>query len=138
MIKGGGGALLREKIVAKASHSMVIITDDSKHVDVLGKFPLPIEVIPFGEASTVIAIEQVAASLDMKGRIELRKSDGSTPFISDSGNHIYDCHFEALKQPRQLATALNAIPGVVEHGLFIDIANVILIGNSEGAHTLER
>ncbi len=138
LIKGGGGALLREKIVAKASQTMVVITDDSKHVDVLGKFPLPIEVIPFGEASTVIAIEKVAASMGMKGRIELRKSDGNTPFNTDSGNHIYDCHFEALKQPRQLATALNAIPGVVEHGLFIDIANVILIGNSEGAHTLER
>ncbi len=138
LIKGGGGALLREKIVAKASHTMVVITDDSKHVDVLGKFPLPVEVIPFGEASTIIAIEQVADQLGMKGRIELRKSDDGTPFITDSGNHIYDCHFVALKQPRQLATALNAIPGVVEHGLFIDIANVILIGNSSGTHTLER
>ena len=99
---------------------------------------MPIEVIAFGEASTVIAIEKVAAELGMKGRIELRKSDGSTPFITDSGNHIYDCHFDALKIPRQLATALNAIPGVVEHGLFIDIASVILIGDSNGAHTLER
>jgi len=138
LIKGGGGALLREKIVAKASHTMVVITDDSKQVDVLGKFPLPIEVIAFGEASTVIAIGQVAADLAMKGRIELRKSDGNTPFITDSGNHIYDCHFDALRQARQLATALNAIPGVVEHGLFIDIASVVLIGNSQGAHKLQR
>jgi len=138
LIKGGGGALLREKIVASASHTMVVITDDSKHVDVLGKFPLPVEVIAFGQASTVIAIEQAAVQLDMKGRIELRKSDDTSPFITDSGNHIYDCHFDALKSPRQLAAALNAIPGVVEHGLFIDIANVILIGNSSGAHTLQR
>ncbi len=138
LIKGGGGALLREKIVAKASHTMVVITDDSKHVDVLGKFPLPLEVIPFGEASTVISIEQVAAELGMKGLVELRKSDEAKPFITDSGNHIYDCHFEALKQPRQLAAALNAIPGVVEHGLFIDIASVVLIGNSDGASKLQR
>ncbi len=138
LIKGGGGALLREKIVASASKAMVVITDDSKHVDVLGKFPLPIEVIPFGEASTVMAIQHIARELGMEGRVELRKNDQATPFITDSGNHIYDCHFDALKTPKLLATALNAIPGVVEHGLFIDIATVVLIGDSNGARALKR
>jgi len=138
LIKGGGGALLREKIVATASRSMVVITDDSKHVDVLGKFPLPIEVIPFGEASTVIAITQAANDLGMNGCVELRKRDEDTPFITDSGNHIYDCHFNELKTPKKLAIALNAIAGVVEHGLFIDIADVILIGDDDGAHAVKR
>jgi len=138
LIKGGGGALLREKIVATASKTMVVITDDSKQVEVLGKFPLPIEVIPFGEASTLIAIKRVAGKLRMQGAVELRKRDDATPFITDSGNHIYDCRFNALKTPGQLATALNAIAGVVEHGLFIDIASAILIGDNKGAHVVER
>jgi len=138
LIKGGGGALLREKIVATASKAMVVIADDSKHVTVLGKFPLPIEVVPFGEVSTVIAITRAAEKLGMKGRIELRKSDPGTPFITDNGNHIYDCHFDALKTPKQLALALNAIAGVVEHGLFIDIATAVVIGDHKGAHVLER
>ena len=138
LIKGGGGALLREKIVATASDTMVVIADDSKHVKTLGKFPLPIEVISFGEASTVIAIKQVANELGMTGRVELRKSDQDRPFITDSGNHIYDCHFDALNAPKQLATALNAIAGVVEHGLFIDIASVVLIGDDQGAKRLKR
>ncbi len=138
LIKGGGGALLREKIVATASKTMVVITDDSKQVEVLGKFPLPIEVIPFGEASTLIAIKRVAGKLGMQGAVELRKRDDATPFITDSGNHIYDCRFNALKTPGQLATALNAIAGVVEHGLFIDIASAILIGDNKGAHVVER
>jgi len=137
LIKGGGGALLREKIVATASTTMVVITDDSKYVDVLGKFPLPIEVIPFGEASTVLAIHQAATGLGLEGRIELRKCDHVAPFITDSGNHIYDCHFKTLKSPKHLARALNAIAGVVEHGLFIDIADVILIGGNEGVRKLE-
>lgn len=138
LIKGGGGALLREKIVAKASKTMVVITDDSKQVDTLGKYPFPIEVIPFGEASTVLAIRNIITGLGMSGPIELRKRDDGTPFITDNGNHIYDCHFEALKHARQLAPALNGVPGVVEHGLFIDIASVILIGDDEGAHAIKR
>lgn len=138
LIKGGGGALLREKIVATASKAMVVIADDSKQVEVLGKFPLPIEVIPFGEASTVLAIIQAAADLGMTGTVELRKSDQGEPFITDNHNHIYDCHFGALKTSKLLARSLNSIAGVVEHGLFIDIATVILIGNSEGARTLQH
>ena len=138
LLKGGGGALLREKIVASASKRMVVIADESKHVSVMGKFPLPIEVIPFGAASTVIAIERAASDLGLSGAVTLRKRDGADTFITDNGNHIYDCHFEAIPAPAKLAAGLNLIPGVVEHGFFIDIATVALIGTEDGARVLER
>ncbi len=138
LVKGGGGALLREKIVASASARMVVIADDTKHVDTLGRFPLPIEVIPFGAASTVMAITRVAGELGMSGPVDQRKNKQSEPFITDSGNHIYDCRFAALKEPRQLSAVLNAVPGVVEHGLFIDLASVVLIGTEEGVRVLKR
>jgi ribose 5-phosphate isomerase A len=135
LIKGGGGALLREKIVASASKRMVVIADASKHVARLGAFPLPIEVVPFGLAATRRHIESAAASLDCRGPIELRRvRESGAVFVTDGGHYILDCAFGAIAGPEALAAALNAIPGVVEHGLFIGIAGAAILA---GPHGLE-
>lgn len=119
LIKGGGGALLREKITAYASDVMVVIADESKLVSALGAFPLPIEVNPFGLRATALAAEAAAAGLGLKGEIKLRQAAaGGRPFITDGGHYILDAHFGAIKAPAKLAAALSAIAGVVEHGLF--------------------
>ncbi len=127
LIKGGGGALLREKIVAAASKQMIVIADAGKQVETLGAFPLPVEVIEFGAGATLRAMEKAASEAGCTGAVALRKKDGS-PFKTDNGNLIYDCDFGAIPNPEALGLALNAIPGVVEHGLFIGLCNLALLG----------
>ncbi|MDF8354549.1 ribose-5-phosphate isomerase RpiA [Ensifer adhaerens] len=135
LIKGGGGALLREKIVAAASKRMIVIADETKVVDVLGAFKLPIEVNPFGQVATRIAIEKVASRHGLSGDITVRQShDGA--FLTDGGHLILDASFGRIPDADALAGELNAIPGVVEHGLFIGIASLAIIAGPQGARTL--
>jgi ribose 5-phosphate isomerase A len=133
LIKGGGGALLGEKIVAAASKRMVVIADSSKYVERLGAFPLPVEVVSFGLAATRRHIEAVAARFDCRGPIVLRQADQSgAVFVSDGGHHILDCAFGAIAAPDALGAALRAIPGVVEHGLFLGLANAAILAGASG------
>ncbi|MGN8022666.1 ribose-5-phosphate isomerase RpiA [Phyllobacterium sp. 22229] len=134
LIKGGGGALLREKIVAAASAQMVVIADESKNVEVLGKFPLPIEVNRFGLAATKIAIEKAAAALDLSGSLTLRMTGGEA-FVTDGGHLILDASFGRIPDTRALSNALHAIPGVVEHGLFLGLARVAILAGADGIRT---
>lgn len=126
LIKGGGGALLREKIVATASKRMLVIADDGKLVETLGAFDLPIEVNRFGLAATMLAIEKVARALDLTGDLVLRK-DAGKEFLTDGGHLIVDASFGRIPDPEALSTALLEIPGVVQHGLFIGIANTAIL-----------
>lgn len=135
LIKGGGGALLREKIVACASRRMIVIADDSKVVETLGAFKLPIEVNPFGLVATRIAIEKLATRLGLSGAIDLRASGDGT-FTTDGGHYILDASFGRIPDADALARNLNDIPGVVEHGLFINIASLAVIAGPAGARTL--
>jgi ribose 5-phosphate isomerase A len=127
LIKGGGGALLQEKIVAAASRELIIIADSSKLVSCLGKFPLPVEVIPFGCKQ----VEQRIMKIGTCGKITLRKKDGKI-FVTDHHHYILDCEFEKITDPAALNTSLHLIPGVVETGLFIDMANQAVIGYEDG------
>lgn len=135
LIKGGGGALLREKIVAAASTRMIVIADDTKVVETLGAFKLPIEVNPFGLVSTRIAIERTASRLGLAGAIEVRQSGGGN-FKTDGGHYILDASFGRIPDAEALANALNYIPGVVEHGLFINMASIAIIAGAAGVRTL--
>ena len=135
LIKGGGGALLREKIVAAASKRMIVIADESKVVDTLGAFPLPIEVNPFGLSATRIAIEKTASRLGLTGSINQRRS-GEDVYKTDGGHYILDASFGRISDAEALATSLNAIPGVVEHGLFINLASLAIIAGPAEARTL--
>jgi ribose 5-phosphate isomerase A len=128
LIKGGGGALLREKIVAAASARMIVIVDAAKFVPVLGAFPLPIEVVPFGLAATRRAIEAVAAELGLRGAIAPRAADGRA-FVTDGGHYILDASFGRIGDPDRLAARLSTIPGVVEHGLFIGLASAAIVAH---------
>lgn len=132
LIKGGGGALLQEKIVATASDQMIVITDAAKEVAQLGAFPLPVEVVPFGWQTTRALIEEMLVSMDVLGRDTSLRLNGSQPFVTDEGNYIVDCHLNRIGNPRQLSLVLNQIPGVVENGLFIDICDMVIIGGSDG------
>ena len=136
LIKGGGGALLREKIVAAASKRMFVITDATKEVKTLGAFPLPIEVDRFGAQSTQLHIERTARGLGMTGPIIQRRNKDQTPYITDGGHYIYDCSFGAIEAPELLAQRLASIPGVVEHGLFIDLATAIFVAGAQGVRIL--
>jgi ribose 5-phosphate isomerase A len=136
LVKGGGGALLREKIVAAASRRMIVIADESKVVDVLGRFPLPIEVNPFGLRATVVAIEKAAHDLGLSGALKTRMA-GEEPFVTDGGHYIVDASFGRIPAPRALSEALHAIPGVVEHGLFIGLAAMAIIAGKNGVRTLD-
>ncbi len=122
LIKGGGGALLREKIVASASRKFVVIADSSKPVPVLGKCPLPVEVVPFAEALLAKRIAALGAS------VVLRRDKRGQPFVTDGGHHLLDCSFGAIADPLALSQKLHDMPGVVEHGLFLNMADVVLIG----------
>lgn len=135
LIKGGGGALLREKIVAAASRRMVVIADESKVVETLGAYPLPIEVNPFGLAATRIAIQKVATELGLRGDIVQRGQNGN-PFRTDGGHFILDASFGLIPDAEALANALNTIPGVVEHGLFINLASLAIIAGPAGVRIL--
>ena len=132
LIKGGGGALLQEKIVATASDQMVVISDASKEVETLGAFPLPVEVIPFGWQTTKALIEETLISMDVLGRQTSLRMNGEVPYVTDEGNHIVDLHLNRIGNARQLAMVLNQMPGVVENGLFIDICDRVVIGYGDG------
>ncbi len=136
LIKGGGGALLREKIVACASQRMFVIADASKVVPTLGGFPLPIEVNRFGLAATLRSIEKVAAKLGLAGQISIRMVDDK-PFLTDGGHLIADASFGLIPDARALSTALHEVPGVVEHGLFIGIASKAFIAETSGVRVLD-
>lgn len=132
LIKGGGGALLQEKIVATASDRMVVIADIGKEVETLGKFPLPVEVIPFGWQTTQALVEETLVSMDVLGRDSTLRMNGSVPYVTDEGNHIIDLHLKRIGNARQLALVLNQMPGVVENGLFIDICDAVVLGFGDG------
>jgi ribose 5-phosphate isomerase A len=132
LIKGGGGALLREKIIASASGQVVIIADSSKQVAVLGKFPLPVEVIPFAQPLVAKRITGLGAT------VKLRRDAKGNPFITDEGHHILDCSFGQIPDPPALARKLSNMPGVVEHGLFIELATVVLCAKGENVTELRR
>lgn len=132
LIKGGGGALLQEKIVATASDQMIVIADVGKEVETLGTFPLPVEVIPFGWLTTQALIEETLVSMDVLGRSSTLRMNGDVPFMTDEGNHILDLHLGRIGNPRQMAMVLNQMPGVVENGLFIDICDMVILGYGDG------
>jgi ribose 5-phosphate isomerase A len=138
LIKGGGGALLREKIVASASARLVIIADESKWVSALGRFPLPIEVVPFGLAATRRAIETATAAAGCPGPALLRRSKDGHAFVTDSGHWILDAALQRISDPRALADRLAAIAGVVEHGLFVGLTQAAVIANSSDVRIIER
>jgi ribose 5-phosphate isomerase A len=126
LVKGGGACLVREKIVAAMAARFVVIADGAKRVDRLGRFPLPVEVVPFGRAATAAAI---AARLDV--RPVLRRGDGG-PVVTDNGNNVLDCPFGAIADPAAVAAVLSALPGVVDHGLFLGMADMALVGEADG------
>jgi ribose 5-phosphate isomerase A len=136
LVKGGGGALLREKIVAATSTRMIVIADETKLVETLGAFPLPIEVNPFGLVSTRIMIEKAAARLGLTGALVLRQA-GDQTFKTDGGHYILDASFGRIADAEALSIALNSIPGVVEHGLFLNMATLAIIAGPAGARTLQ-
>src|SRR5436853_3310761 len=138
MIKGGGGALLREKIVAAASDRMIVIADGSKFVGVLGRFPLPIEVIPFGLAATRPAIDKAFAETGVSGQMVVRNGRDGHVFVTDGGHWIVDAQLGRIADAPQLANLLTSIPGVVEHGLFIGLASAAMLASPEGIRVIER
>jgi ribose 5-phosphate isomerase A len=132
LIKGGGGALLREKIIASASRQLVIVADSGKQVGVLGRFPLPVEVIHFAQPLVAKKIAALGAT------VTLRRDKNGNPFVTDEGHRILDCSFGRISDPAALARELKAMPGVVEHGLFIDLATVVLMANGEDVKEFRR
>jgi ribose 5-phosphate isomerase A len=132
LIKGGGGALLREKIIASASRRFVVVAQSTKQVARLGKFPLPVEVIPFAQTLVRARIEALGA------KVTLRQYAYGNPFVTDEGHHILDCKFGAIQDPTSLAQNLCAMPGVVEHGLFIGMAEIALIGKAGQVLEIKR
>lgn len=136
LIKGGGAALLREKIVATASAQMLVIVDASKVVPVLGRFPLPIEVNRFGLEATRLAILAALGRLGLPQSVTLRLSPDGTPVVTDGGHLIIDARLGAIADPEALSLALHAIPGVVEHGLFLGIASRVLVASPDGVKVL--
>lgn len=137
MIKGGGGALLREKIVAMASDRVVIMVDESKLVETIGAFKLPVEVVQFGLTATRDMIETLASDCGCEGEVEVRMTAEGSPFITDNGNYILDCAFGRIDDPEDLDDALKFIPGVVESGLFLDICDVAIVSGEDGVRLIE-
>lgn len=136
LIKGGGGALLREKIVAAASKRMFVIADATKQVETLGAFPLPVEIDCFGARATRLHIERLAHGLGLAGPIVQRATASGAPYRTDGGHYILDCAFGAIPEPEMLASRLLSVPGVVDHGLFIGLAVAIFIGDATGVRIL--
>lgn len=132
LIKGGGGALLQEKIAATASDQMIVIADASKNMETLGDFPLPVEVVQFGWQTTKALIEEALISMDVMGRDCILRKVGQEVFQTDEGNYILDLELNRIGNPHQLSMVLNQIPGVVENGLFMDICDSVVIGYSDG------
>src|SRR5262249_19570663 len=138
LIKGGGGALLREKIVAAACDRMIVIADESKWVEVLGRFPLPVEVLPFGLAARRPAVARAFAKAGGSGQMGLRKGKDGRVCVTGGGHWIVDAHLGRIEDPPRLAGLLGAIPGVVEHGLFIDLARTAVLAGAQGIRVVER
>ena len=138
LIKGGGGALLREKIVAAASDQMIVIADESKWVETLGRFPLPIEVIPFGLAATRRAIGKAFAECGVSGQMAVRKGKDGHVFVTDGGHWIVDAHLGRIADAPLLARSLACIAGVVGHGLFIGLASTAILAGTKGIRVVER
>jgi ribose 5-phosphate isomerase A len=138
LIKGGGGALLREKIVAAASARMIVIADRSKWVASLGRFPLPIEVEPFGLGATQRAIEKAITALQRPGPLTVRQGKDGHAFVTDGGHWIIDAALGRIDDPKALAQALSGIPGVMEHGLFIGLAQTAILAGPDGVELIER
>jgi ribose 5-phosphate isomerase A len=138
LIKGGGGALLREKIVAAASAKMLVIADQSKWVAVLGRFPLPIEIAPFGAAATRGAVEAATAAAGCPGAALLRKAANGHAFVTDGGHWLLDAQLQRIGDPKTLAARLSAVPGVMEHGLFIGLAGAAIVAGPDGVRLIER
>lgn len=136
LIKGGGGALLQEKIVACASDRMIVVADDAKRVATLGAFPLPVEVIPFGWETTRAIVERLLEDHDVSGRSAALRLNRDQPFVTDGGHFILDLSLGRIGEPERLSAALNAIPGVVDTGLFLGVADEALMGRADG--TVER
>jgi len=132
LIKGGGGAMLREKIVASATKQLVIVADSSKQVPVLGGFPVPVEVIPFAQ---VLVAKRIAA---LGAEVRPRAGADGKPFVTDERNHILDCQFGAIRDPEALARRLSDMPGIVEHGLFVGMASVALFARGSEIVELRR
>jgi ribose 5-phosphate isomerase A len=132
LIKGGGGALLREKIIASATRQLLIVADSSKQVPMLGKFPLPVEVIPFAQTLLMKKIIALGAS------VRLRVDASGNPYVTDEGHHILDCRFEKIPDPAALAHTLSCIPGVVEHGLFVGMADMVIMAKGTQVVELRR
>jgi ribose 5-phosphate isomerase A len=138
VIKGGGGALLREKIVAAASDRMIVIADESKWVETLGRFPLPVEVVPFGLAATQRAVAGAFVETGVSGPMVVRKGKDGHAFVTDGGHWIVDAHLGRIIDVPRLAGLLNAIPGVVEHGLFVGLASMAMLAGPGGIRVIER
>jgi ribose 5-phosphate isomerase A len=138
LIKGGGGALLREKIVAAASAKMLVIADQSKWVQNLGRFPLPIEIAPFGAAATRRAVEAATAAAGCPGPALPRKAPNGHPFVTDGGHWLLDAQLQRIPDPKTLAARLSAVPGVMEHGLFIGLAGAAIVAGPDGVRLIER
>jgi ribose 5-phosphate isomerase A len=138
LIKGGGGALLREKIVASASAHMIVIADESKWVSMLGCFPLPIEIAPFGAKATARAIETAVAEMGCPGPVMVRKAQDGHAFVTDGGHWLLDAHLQRIADPLALAVRLCAEPGVMEHGLFIGLAQTAILAGPDGVRLVER
>lgn len=132
LIKGGGGALLREKVVASFSRHVVIIVDSQKQVSQLGVFPLPVEVVRFAWRPLAQRLGDLGASP------ALRAGEAGSPYVTDEGNYILDCAFGRIEDPAALAARLDAMPGVVGHGLFIGLANTLIVGHGEGTLVIDR
>jgi ribose 5-phosphate isomerase A len=138
LIKGGGGALLREKIVASASAKMLVIADQSKWVAMLGRFPLPVEIAPFGAAATRRAVEAAAAAAGCPGSAPIRKAPNGHAFVTDGGHWLLDAQLQRIPDPQTLAARLSAVPGVMEHGLFIGLAWTAIVADPDGVRLIER
>lgn len=138
LVKGGGGALLREKIVARAAREMVVIADASKRVPVLGRFPLPVEVVDFGRASIERSLGEAITAAGCSGALVLRRDADGHPFVTDQGHLIIDAHLGRIADPERLAQAIAQVPGVVEHGLFLGLAGRAVLAGAEGIEVLDR
>lgn len=138
LIKGGGGALLREKVVAAASARMIVIADDRKWVETLGKFPLPIEIAPFGATAIHRAVEKATAAAGCRGPANLRPGKDGRPFVTDGGHWLLDAQLQRIADPIALAALLCTVPGVMEHGLFIGIAQAAIVAGPGGVRLIER
>ncbi|MEP3232827.1 MAG: ribose-5-phosphate isomerase RpiA [Hyphomicrobiales bacterium] len=137
LVKGGGGAHLREKIVACASSSMLVIADDSKVVDTLGAFPIPLEVVPFGLQATKDGLEAAFQAEGLSGELVLRERDGKR-VVTDSGNFIFDAKMGLIENPTSLVERLTSVPGLVEHGFFLNIAQAAVVSSPDGVKVLRR